>query len=289
MFKKLTLGMGAVILGIIGIVIVLSSKNALVFHPKGIIAQSELELIILNIVLMLVIIVPTYLLLFVVVWKYCIQKKNVKYDPDHTYGPMGEVLMWGLPSIVVAIMAIFTWKATHHLNPYKPLESDIPPLTVQVVALNWKWLFIYPELNIATLNYFQIPERTPIHLNLTADGSPMNSFWVPELSGQIYAMTGMTTQLYLMADGAGEYRGRAVEINGEGYSDMTFKVESSSTTNFQNWVDQVKMSPHQLTENIYQELTQHSINKSVILFSDVEPGLYHKVVHHYMYPTQPVL
>ncbi len=94
---------------------------------------------------------------------------------------------------------------------------------VQVVALDWKWLFIYPEQGIATLNYFHIPESTPIHLRLTADGSPMNSFWIPQLSGQIYSMTGMTTQLYLMANGPGEYRGRAVEINGEGYADMTFR------------------------------------------------------------------
>ena len=93
-------------------------------------------------------------------------------------------------------MAIVTWNATHKLNPYKPLESEIKPLTVQVIAIDWKWLFIYPELGIATLNYFYIPERTPIHLKLTADGSPMNSFWIPQLSGQIYSMTGMSTQLW---------------------------------------------------------------------------------------------
>ena len=128
------------------------------------------------------------------------EQNRPEYDPEHTFGPFGELLMWGFLLCVVAVMAIVTWDATHKLNPYKPLESDVKPFTVQVVAMDWKWLFIYPELGIATLNYFHIPERTPIHLKLAADGSPMNSFWIPQLSGQIYSMTGMTTQLYLMAD-----------------------------------------------------------------------------------------
>lgn len=289
MARKVLMGVLAIVIAIIGIITVLASENALVVHPKGIIAQNELELIIVNIILMLSIILPTYLLLFTVVWKYCIKNKHAKYDPNHTYGPIGELIMWLLPSIVVAVMAIVTWKATHKLNPYKSLDSDVKPLVVQVVALNWKWLFIYPEQGIATLNYFYIPERTPIHLKLAADNSPMNSFWIPELSGQIYAMTGMTTQLYLMADGPGEYRGRAVEINGEGYADMTFQAKSSSQKDFESWVGQVKQSPLHLTEDAYNELVKPSINKSVTLFSEVEKDLYRKIINKYLYPTKPVL
>ena len=197
--------------------------------------------------------------------------------------------MWGIPSIVVAIMAIVTWERTHRLDPYKPLESEAKPLTIQVVAMDWKWLFIYPELGIATLNYFYIPERTPIHLRLTADGSPMNSFWIPQLSGQIYSMTGMSTQLYIMADAAGEYVGRAVEINGEGYADMTFSVKSVSAENFENWVTQVKSSPLRLTEDFYDTLVKPNVNKSILLFSEVEKDLYHKIIHKYMYPAKTVL
>lgn len=286
---KFLFGLLAVALGVIGIAMVLASENALVFHPKGIIAQGEFELILTNIFLMLLIIVPTYILLFAVVWKYCIKNEEAHYDPDHTYGAVGELLMWGLPTLVVIAMALHTWKATHQLNPYKPIESDAEPLTVQVVAMDWKWLFIYPELGIATLNDFQIPERTPIHLMLTADGSPMNSFWIPQLSGQIYSMTGMTTQLYLMADGPGEYKGRAVEINGEGYSDMTFPVKSHSSKDFEEWIAKVKSSPQHLEKKDYDELVKPSVNKSTVLFSEVEEGLYHTIVHKYMYPTQPVL
>jgi cytochrome o ubiquinol oxidase subunit 2 len=223
------------------------------------------------------------------VYKYCIKKEDAKYDPDHSFGPLGELLMWGLPSVIVVVMAIVTWDATHKLNPYQPLESELKPLTVQVVAMDWKWLFIYPELGIATLNYFRIPERTPIHLKLAADGSPMNSFWVPQLSGQIYSMTGMTTQLYLMAEGPGDYMGRAVEINGKGYADMTFPVKSSPLKDFEAWVSEAKKSALHLTEDSYNELVQPSVNKSIILFSEVEKDLYHKIIHKYMYPTKPVL
>lgn len=289
MIKKFLLGLLAITLGVIGIVIVLANENALVVHPKGVIAQQILELIITNIILMLVIIAPTYILLFWIVWKYCIKNENAKYDPDHSYGPIGELAMWGLPTIIVAIMALVTWDRTHQLDPYKPLESEIKPLSIQVIALDWKWLFIYPELGIATLNYLQIPEKTPIHFRLTADHSPMNSFWIPQLSGQIYSMTGMSTQLHLMADAPGEYAGRAVEINGEGYSDMTFSVKSTSSVDFEDWIAQVKKSPQKLTESIYNELVKHTVNKSIKFYSEIEKDLYQKIVHKYMYPAEPVL
>lgn len=289
MKKKLFIGLFLLIIAVIGIVLVLASENALVVHPKGLIAQSELTLIITNIILMLIIIVPTYIFLFAVVWKYCIRKEQAKHDPEHSYGRVGVLLMWGLPSIIVVIMSIHTWNKTHELNPYKPLESDVKPLTIQVVALDWKWLFIYPELGIATLNYFHIPEQTPIRLQLSADGTPMNSFWIPQLSGQIYSMTGMTTQLYLMADGPGQYTGKAVEINGLGYADMTFAAESSSQIDFDAWIVQVKNSSDQLTEDIYNELAKPAVNKTTLFFSEVEEGLFDKIIQKYMYPTAPLL
>lgn len=289
MLKKILIGLSAVVIGIIAVAIVLANEKTLVFHPKGVIAHQEFELIVTNILLMLVIILPTYLLLFWVVWKYCLKGKKTTYDPNHSVGPYGELLMWVLPSIIVAIMAIVTWDRTHKLDPYRPLESPIKPLAVQVVALDWKWLFIYPELGIATLNYLQFPEKTPVHFRLTADHSPMNSFWIPQLSGQIYSMAGMSTQLHLMADAPGEYTGREVEINGEGYSDMTFSVKSTSSRDFENWIAEVKKSPQKLTKDVYNELTKHAINKSIIFYSDVEKNLFQQIIHKYMYPAEPVL
>jgi cytochrome o ubiquinol oxidase subunit 2 len=289
MKRKFLFGLLAIVIAVIGIVIVLGSKHALVVHPGGIIAKSELALIITNILLMLLIIIPTYIFLFAVVWKYCIKNEKADYDPEHSYGFLGELAMWGLPSIIVAAMSVVTWYATHALDPYKPIESAVKPLTIQVVALDWKWLFIYPEQGIATLNFLYIPERTPVHFRLTADGAPMNSFWIPQLSGQIYSMTGMSTQLNLMADGPGEYDGRAVEINGEGYSDMTFKVKSIPSKDFEDWTALAKKSSLHLTEATYNELIKPSLNQSTPIFSDVEEGLFHKIIHKYMYQTKPVL
>jgi cytochrome o ubiquinol oxidase subunit II len=289
MLLRFLLGLSVIALGVIGITVVLHSKHALIVHPKGIIAEKELELIVLNILLMLLIILPTYAWLFTVVWKYCIKNERAVHDPNYRSGPLVDLMMWGCPFIIVAVMAFVTWDRTHALDPYKSLESEKKPLLIQVIALDWKWLFIYPELGIASLNYLFIPERTPIHLRLTADGAPMNSFWIPQLSGQIYSMTGMSTQLHLMADGPGEYKGRAVEINGEGYSDMTFSVKSDTLQNFEEWVKQVKTSSFRLTEDIYRSLVAPSVNKSVVLFSEVDEELYHRVVHQYMFPAETVL
>ena len=289
MKRKILISILAVTLGILGIILVISSENTLTMHPKGVIAKDILDLICTNFVLMGLIIIPTFLLLFWVVWRYCIKNEHAVYDPHHSFGRMGPVLMWGLPCIIVIALSLVTWDATYKLNPYKPIDSEVKPLTVQVVALDWKWLFIYPELGIATLNYLHIPAHTPIHLQLTADDAPMNSFWIPQLCGQIYSMTGMTTQLYLMADEAGDYAGKAVEINGEGYSDMTFLVKAVAPMEFENWVQLAKESPLHLTEDVYKDLVKHFVKKDILLYSEVEKNLYHKIVHKYMYPTGSVL
>lgn len=273
---------------IVGIAIALASENALLVHPKGIIAKSILKLIIINIIVMLCIVGPTYIFLYYVVWRWCIKGKG-KYDPNFKAGFYGELAMWILPAIFVAILAPITWFKTYELNPYKPLEHKNKPLLMQVVVLNWKWLFIYPEHGIATLNYFHIPEQRPIHLKLTADHTPMNSFWIPQLSGQIYAMTGMQTQLHLMADGQREYTGRAVEINGEGYASMYFSAKSSSAEDFEKWVKEVKKSSSHLTQKVYEQLAFPAINRNIILFSEVEEDLFQKIIDKYKYPAKPVV
>ena len=278
---KFFIGVVAVLLSVLGIYFVLSSENALVAQPKGIIAQRELEVIVTIILLMLIVIVPTFIFLFYTVWRHHNGRAKAKYDPEHSYGKWGEWLLWLIPAAVVAVMVVVNWNVTHELDPYRPLESPVKPLQIQVVAIDWKWLFIYPELGIATLNYLEVPDRTPIRLHLTADNSPMNSFWIPQLSGQIYSMTGMTTQLHLMADAPGEYRGKAVEINGMGYADMTFVVKSSSQADFDAWTEEVRRSPLKLTKEIYDELAQSSIIKDIVLYSEVEHELFQKILKKY--------
>ncbi len=250
----------------------LSSNNAVLIHPKGVMARSELHLLVTQILLMLIVIVPTFIFLFVTIQQKSPQKKLQLKQP----------ILWLIPTSIIAIMAFVTWQAAHKLDPYQPLKSEFKPLTIQVVALDWKWLFIYPELGIATLNYVQFPAGIPIHFNLAADGSPMNSFWIPQLSGQIYSMSGMSTSLHLMADAPGSYTGRAAEINGKGYADMTFVVISSTASDFEDWVSQVKQSPEQLTEATYNELVKPSMKNRATFYSTVENNLYHKIMMKYM-------
>jgi cytochrome o ubiquinol oxidase subunit 2 len=272
----------AVVGALLGILLVLTSDASLLTHPKGIIAHKELHLMITNVLLMLAVIIPTFILLFITAWKY--SRKNSAYDPEHTFGPVAQLILWAIPSTIVAVMATITWHATYDLDPFRPLKSETKPLTIQVIALDWKWLFIYPEQEIATVNFVQLPARTPIHFELSADNSPMNSFWIPQLSGQIYTMTGMATALNIMADGPGTYTGRAAEINGKGFADMTFTVQSCTPSDFEDWVSHVKQSPLQLTASTYRELAIRSVNNPVVLYSYVEKNIFDEIM---MKPLDP--
>lgn len=280
------IGILAILSAVLAIFFVLNSEHSLLTHPKGIIAQGELDLITTDILLMLIVVVPTFIALFVVIWTYRAKNTKAAYDPEHSYGVWGELLLWIIPSLIVAAMVTVTWEATHRLDPYQPLKSAVKPVTIQVVALNWKWLFIYPEQGIATVNFVQFPTHTPINFKLVADDSPMNSFWIPQLSGQIYAMTGMITPLHIMADEPGDYVGRAAEINGEGFADMTFIAKSTSTSDFDNWVASVRQLPLQLTHSTYQTLAKPSQNHPVALYSHVEKKLFDKIVMKYMHPPR---
>jgi len=284
---KFLLGILALLTVGIIVIFVLGGENALVTNPKGVIAEEELHLIRSNIFLMLLIVVPTIALFYFSLWRYRSNNKKAKYAPEKKAGVFAEVMMWLIPSAVIAAMALITYKATFRLDPYRPLESETKELTIQVVALNWKWLFIYPEQGIATVNFVEFPARTPIHFELAADDSPMNSFWIPQLSGQIYAMTGMTTQLHLMANEPGIYHGRAAEINGKGLADMTFVAKATSEADFELWVASVKQSPLQLDDQHYQQLLKPSVKNPVTLYSNVEKDLFQKIVMKYMEPNTP--
>jgi cytochrome o ubiquinol oxidase subunit II len=260
---------------------VLTHESALVTHPEGIIARKQLEVITLLILLMLIVVGPAMIFFYLYAWRYR-ESSKAKYRPEKELSAFQELLLWIIPSLVIFPMIVVTWYVAHSLDPYKPI-SDEKPFVIQVVAIDWKWLFIYPEQEIATLNFIQFPARTQIRFDLAADTSPMNSFWIPQLSGQIYAMTGMVTQLHVMADKPGEYAGKAVEINGEGYADMTFGVKTSTKNDFEEWVAKVRESPHRLNENVYDELSKPFIDSSIVYYSSIEKDLFDKIVVKYMY------
>ena len=260
-----------------------TASAAGVFAPAGPVAAAQKNLIITAVLVMLVIIIPVLVSFFVILRKYR-AGANAAHDPEANSGNLRkEALLWAFPIVIVFVLSVILWNAAHALDPFKPIASDKKPLEVQVVALNWKWLFIYPEQGIATVNALEFPAGTPLHFSLTADG-PMNLFWIPQLGGQMAAMAGMTTQLNLMADAPGEFAGRASEINGQGLAGMTFKAVAVTQSDFDAWVAQVKQSPLALTQSEYERLAEPSESNPPTFYSSVETGLYNNVMMKYMAP-----
>lgn len=269
-------------LGLLYLLCFSASKSA-VLSPAGLIGHKEKDLFFIITFLMLIIVVPVLILTAVFAWKYRADNKKAKYDPEFSDSATAEWIWWGLPCIITAIIAVITWKSCHDLDPFKPLDSPVKPIRIQVVALQWKWLFIYPEEGIATVNFFEFPEKTPINFEITSD-APMNSFWIPKLGGQIYAMPGMNSKLHLIADEPGTYRGSSANLSGTGFADMVFTAQATSEEDFKSWVKSVKKSPHVLSSEEYQHLSDPSEKTPVILYSRYEKGLYDWIVTKYMHP-----
>ncbi len=262
----------------------LNKQNIAVLNPKGPIALKEFHLIVFSLLLSLLVVLPVFTLLIVFAWKYREGNTKSKYSPELDHNKILETIWWVIPSFLIIILGIVAWNSSHELDPFKPLDSSIKPITIQVVALNWKWLFIYPKQNIATVNYFLIPNKTPVNFEVTSD-APMNSFWIPQLGGQIYAMPGMSTQLHLSADGDGSYRGLSANISGNGFAGMTFTARSTSTSDFNIWLQNVKNSPKQLSLDEYNKLSQPSSNNPSAYYSSTQSDLYNNIVYKYLAPN----
>lgn len=262
----------------------ISSHNMGVFNPKGVIALAERNLMITTVCLMLIVVIPVFIMLAVFSWRYRAGNTKAKYTPDWQNNSALETIWWIIPTVIIVILGTITWVSSHQLDPFRPLDSNVKPITIQVVALDWKWLFIYPEQNIATVNFAQFPKDVPINFQITAD-APMNSFWIPQLGGQIYAMAGMTTQLHLMASEAGSYAGSSANFSGDGFSGMKFVAKASSQEEFDQWVNEVRQSPITLTQNEYNELAKQSENNPVTYYSSVAEKLYTTIIMKFMAPV----
>lgn len=259
-------------------------KYIAVLFPSGSIAEEQRNLLFVIQALMLLIVIPVYIMTFIFSWKYRADNPKAKYEPDLVDSHMAEAIWWGIPLVMTAIVAVITWVKTHELDPYKPIESDKKPLTVQVVALQWKWLFIYPEEKIASMNFLQIPTERPIHFEITAD-APMNSLWIPDLGGQIYAMPKMKTELNLIADKAGDFRGSSANISGKGFADMHFITRASSEDEYKKWVEKAKESKETLSFDGFNELVKPSQNVPVSTYLVKDEKLFDQIVMKYMHPT----
>lgn len=254
-----------------------------VLFPKGIIGIEQRNLLLIIQALMLLVILPVYILTFLFAWHFRADNKKATYDPDLVDSSVAEVIWWGLPLVMTLIVGGLTWVKTYQLDPYKPIDSPQKQMHIQVVALQWKWLFLYPEEKIATVNYVEFPANTPIRFEITAD-APMNSFWIPHLGGQIYAMPKMRTELHLIADEEGDYRGSSANLSGEGFAGMTFTARASKREEFDAWVKRTQESTKTLDFNSYQPLAKPSSYDPVVMYQLQDPTLFDSIINKYMHP-----
>ncbi|CAM4328653.1 ubiquinol oxidase subunit II [Paenibacillus alkaliterrae] len=256
-------------------------EQFIVLDPKGPIGESQKDLIYISTILCAVIIVPVLILTAFIVWRYRDKPgSKASYKPNWEHSTKLEIIWWGIPIVIILILAVITVKYTYELEPSKPLVSEKEPITIQVTSLDWKWLFKYPEENIATVNYIKIPEDVPVKFQLTSD-TAMNSFWIPQLGGQLYAMSGMAMTLYLQADEQGSYYGSGANFNGKDFAQMTFTVDASSEEEYLSWIEEVKGSAPALTMDGFEKLTEPGASDT-LLFSSIPEGLFDKIVTQYV-------
>jgi cytochrome o ubiquinol oxidase subunit 2 len=262
-----------------------SQNNIAVLEPKGMVGEKERELIISASLLMLIVVIPVFILTWFFAWKYREGNTKSRHDPDWEHNYIAEYCWWGVPIVIVVILAITTWKSSHELNPFKPLNIEKKGIEIQVVALDWKWLFLYPEQGIATVNFVQFPEKTPLNFAITSD-APMNSFWIPQLGGQIYAMPAMRSKLHLIANETGSFRGVSANISGKGFAGMTFIAKSTSEADFNAWVQLVKLSAKPLNMDTYNQLAKPSEYHPVEYYQLVQEDLFDQILMKYKIPAQ---
>lgn len=256
---------------------VLASCNEGVLSPKGPIGQAEKTILFDATVIMLAVVIPVIVLTLVFAWWFRAGNKRARYLPDWEYSGRIEMIVWSIPALVVLFLGGMAWISSHDLDPPASLQSRNKPIEIEVVSMDWKWLFIYPDQNIATVNELTVPVATPLHFRLTSS-SVMNSFFIPQLGSQIYTMAGMVTQVNLQADEEGTYSGRSVQFSGDGFSDMKFNVHTVSDARFQEWATAAKANGVGLDANGYSALVKPSHADQPRTFSSVEPGLFDQAV-----------
>lgn len=244
-------------------------------NPHGAIGVEQRTLIITAITLMLIVVVPVMLMALTFAWRYRASNKKAIYRPNWAHSKKIEAVVWIIPIIIITILGSITWKSTHTLDPFKPIISIKEPMTIEVISLDWKWLFIYPKQDIATVNEIAFPKDVPVEFKITSN-SVMNSFFIPQLGGQIYAMPGMQTKLHLIGNEAGEYAGISSSYSGMGFSGMKFKaIVTPTEKEFNQWVFKVKASTTKLSDTSdFNKLATPTKNNPTEYFSSVKPHLF---------------
>ena len=248
-----------------------------VLAPAGLIGGAEVRILWETFGAMLLVVVPVILMTLGFAWWFRASNRRAAYRPDWSYSGKIEFTVWMVPLLLILFLATLAWSGSHDLDPYRRIQSDRKPLRVEVVSLDWKWLFVYPDYGVASVNELAVPVGTPIDLRLTS-GTVMNSFFVPRLGSQIYTMAGMQTRLSLQADRPGAYRGLSAQFSGDGFSDMRFTVHATDAAGFANWIAATRTSPGRLDSAAYDRLATTHASAAPARFGAVEPGLFDHAV-----------
>lgn len=257
-----------------------------VLSPQGPIAAAERLVLFNSLGIMLAIVIPTILATLGVAFWFRSSNGRARYRPDFEYSGRLELLVWSIPAMTVLLVGGVAWVGAHDLDPRKPIASTVNPVRVQVVSLDWKWLFIYPDQGIASVNRLTIPAGTPVSFELTSSGV-MNSFFVPQLGSQIYTMAGMVTHLQLLADHAGRYRGLSAQYSGQGFADMQFAVDAVPAETFSQWVIATHGDGPVLDAQTYADLAKPSDAVMPFTYRGVAPDLFSHVLNSTVQPNDP--
>jgi cytochrome o ubiquinol oxidase subunit 2 len=261
----------------------LTACQSAVFDPRGPVGQAERTILIDSLAIMLAIVVPTIVATLAVAWWYRAANEKARHLPEWAFSGRIELVVWSIPLMVIMLLGGVTWIGAHALDPAKPLSSTVPALRIQVVSLDWKWLFIYPDQQVASVNQLVVPAGVPLHFTLTS-ASVMNTFFVPQLGSMIYTMNGMQTNLHLRADAPGKFRGISGHYSGDGFSDMHFDVTAVGPEQFSAWVSATRAAGSALDAKAYAMLAKQSVNQAPATFGSVEAGLFDQVVSQRLAP-----
>jgi cytochrome o ubiquinol oxidase subunit 2 len=262
---------------------VLTACQPVVLDPKGPIGIAEKTILIDSLAIMLAIVIPTIAATLAFAWWFRASNTKATYLPDFVYSGRIELIVWAIPLLTIMLLGGVIWIGSHDLDPANPLASKTPPLEIQVVSLDWKWLFIYPNQRVASVNQLVVPAGVPIHFSLTS-ASVMNAFFIPQLGSMIYAMNGMTTQLNLQADAPGTFLGLSSHYSGGGFSDMHFEVQAVPPERFAAWIEATRSAGPTLDEESYAALAKQSIGTRPFTFHAADPKLFQKIVTQQLPP-----
>ena len=246
--------------------------------PAGPIGADEKSIILLATGLMLIVVIPVIVMTIAFAWRYRASNENATYAPDWHHSNRIEAIVWAIPCLIVLALGDVTWASSHKLDPWARIPYAGKPLEVEVVSLDWKWLFIYPQYHVASVNELAMPVGRPVHFRLTS-ATVMNSFFIPRLGSQIYTMTGMETQLNLRADRPGVYRGISANYSGKGFADMKFKALALGPSGFNAWIARAGAAKARLDLASYRTLSAHGVAPAATYYGAVDPMLYDKILN----------